>query len=170
MEAENKPNFDNIDENVRQLVQSKEYEFQINTDKYSLKIDTYSNQTIRFYIKQTNIITIYYYEKNYTYDDITKALKLLKDYYNDIEKIFKFYDTAITKKKVNLKEDKEKKQMILQMEKQLDFDIIQCNIELIQKQISNEEIFKIMTEQINELKNKEIINKNNIQEKEEKNE
>ena len=113
MEAENIPIFDNINKDGRQLFHTKEYEFQINADRYTLKIDSYSNQTMNFYIKQTNSITIYYYEKDYTYDDITKVLKLLKDYYNDIKKIFKFYDTAITKKKVILKEDKEKKQMIL---------------------------------------------------------
>ena len=73
-------------------------------------------------------------------------------------------------KKVILKKNKEKKQMILQMEKQLDFDTIQCNIELIQKQINNEEIFKIITQQINELKNKEIINQNNLQRKDQNNE
>ena len=108
MEAKNIPIFDNIYEDGRQLIQTKEYEFQINTDKYTLKIDAYSNQTISFYIKQTNNITIYSYERNYTYDDITKELKLLKDYYNDIAKIFKFYDTAKTMKKLILKEDKKK--------------------------------------------------------------
>ena len=148
MKAKNIPIFYNIEESGKQLVQTKEYEFQINTDKYTLKIDAYSNQTMSFYIKQTNNITIYYYERNYTYDDITKALKLLKDYYKDIAKIFKLYDTAITMKKVILKEDKEKKQMILQMEKQLDFDTMQCNIELIQKQINNEEMFKIITNRL----------------------
>ena len=107
------PNFDNIDDSGRQLLQTKEYQFQINTDKYTLKIDSYSNQTMHFYIKQNNSITIYYYERNYTYDDITKSLKLLKDYYNEISKVFEFYDTAITMKKVTLKEDKENKQMIL---------------------------------------------------------
>ena len=170
MEAENKPNFYNIDENGKQLLQSKEYKFQINTDKYTLKINAYSNQSIQFYIKQTNSITIYYYERNYAYDDIIKALILAKDYYKDIAKIFEFYDTAITKKKVTLKEDKENKQMILQLEKQFDFVIMQCNIELIQRQINNEEIFRIITQQINELKNNEIINQNNQQIKDQNNE
>ena len=169
MEAQNNPNFDNIDEDRKQLLQAKEYEFQINTNKYILKIDTYTNQTMRFNIKQTNNITIYYYEKNYNYDDITKTLKLLKDYYNDISKIFEFYDTAITMKKVTLKEDREKKQMILQLEKQLDFVTMQCNIELIQRQINNEEMFAIITEQINEWKNKEINNQSNQQIKDQDN-
>ena len=158
MEAENIVNFDNIDESGRKLLQTKEYEFQIKIDKYILKIDTYSNQTMYFYIKQTNNITIYYYERKFTYDKITKELKLLKDYYNDITKIFEFYDTAITMKKVTLKEDKENKQMVLQLEKQLDFFTIQCDIGLMQRQINSEEIFMIITQQINEM-----INQNNKQ-------
>ena len=52
---------------------------------------------MNFSIKQNNNITIYYYERNYTYDDITKALKLLKDYYKDIAKIFKLYARFINR-------------------------------------------------------------------------
>jgi hypothetical protein len=69
---------------------SKEYEFQINNDIYKLKIDVNSNQTINFYVKQTNKIAKYYYEKEYTFDEIINALKLLKEFYNDIEKVFVF--------------------------------------------------------------------------------
>ena len=64
MEAINAPNFDR--EIKKNLTDSKEYDFKINENNYKLKIDVYSNKTIHFYIKPTNKISIYYYEKEYT--------------------------------------------------------------------------------------------------------
>ena len=125
---------------------------------------------MRFYIKKTNQISIYYYKKNFAYDDIINTLKLFKDHYNNIERVFKFYDIAISKKKVILKEDKEKKQMILQMERELDFDIMIINIELIEKVLNNEEIFRIITQELNKIKNKDIINENSQRIKDQDNE
>ena len=106
MEAINNQSFETNKEINKNLTHSQEYDFKINDDNYKLTINVYSNQTIHFYIKQTNKITIYYYEKEYTYDEITKTLILIKDYYNDIMKVFNFYNTAITKKKILLKEEK----------------------------------------------------------------
>ena len=51
---------------------------------YKLKIDVYSDQTIHFYIKPTNKISIYYYEKEYTLDEIINMLLLVKNIYSDI--------------------------------------------------------------------------------------
>ena len=169
MESINAPNCDTNQQIQKTVTESKEYEFQINEDNYKLKIDVYSNQTIHFYIKQTNKISIYYYEKEYTYDEITKILLLVKDYYNDISKVFKFYDMAIIKKKVILKEEKEKKQLILNMQKELDFDIMQCNIELKEKQINNDEFMKIISEEINKINNKQIKDEENNKENNENN-
>ena len=145
---------------------SKEYDLQINDDNFKLKIDVYSNQKINFHIKQTNKISKYYYENEYTYDEITKALKLLKEHYTDIIKVFNFYNTAITMKKVLLKEEKEKKQLILNMERELDFDLIQCNLELKEKKINNDEMIRIIIEEINEIKNKKTENEEKNKEKE----
>ena len=170
MEAENNPNFDNIARDAKNVIQTKEYEVQINADNFTLRIDIYSNQAIHFNLKQTNKLSIYYYEKYYTYDDLTKTLKLLKDNYNDVSKVFKFYDTSITKKKVNLKEEKEKKQMILHMDREFDYDTISCNIELELRQINNEEMFLIISEEINKLNNKEKNNENKYEQKDQHNE
>ena len=109
MEAINNPNFHAIDAGSKQVIQSNEYDFQINEENYKLKIEALSNQTIHFYLKQTNKLPIYYYEKNFAYEEILQSLVLTKSLYNDIAKIFKFCDISITKKKMNLKEEKEKK-------------------------------------------------------------
>ena len=60
--------------------------------------------------------------------------------------------------------------MILNMERELDYDKLQCNIELKQKQINNEEMFLIISEEINKLNNKEKNNQNIQQEKDQNNE
>ena len=158
MEAQNDIKFNNIDEESKKLIQTKEYDYQINEDTYALRITAYSDQTMHFYLKQTNKMPVYYYEKNFTYDQIINTLKLLKELRKDIIKVFAFYDTAITKKKVILKEDTKKKQMILNMQKEIDFELIQCNIEMDQKQIKNEDMIRIMAEEINKLKNIQTIN------------
>ena len=59
--------------------------------------------------------------------------------------------------------------MILHMERELDYDKIHCNIELKQKQINNEDIFFIILEEINKLKNNEKNNKNIPQQKDHNN-
>ena len=153
MEAQNEPNFDNIDEAGKNIIQTKEYDYQINADTYALRITAYSDQTIHFYLKQTNKMSIYYYEKIFTYDQIINTLKLLKEINDDITKVFAFYDMAITKKKVILKEDTKKKQMILNMQKEKDYTMVQCNVEMDIKQINNEDMIRIMAEDINKLKN-----------------
>ena len=165
MQAINDPNFETNIEIKKNVIDSKEYDFKINDDNYKLKIDVYSNQTIHFYIKPTNKIAIYYYEKEYTLDEIINTLLLVKNIYSDITKVFTFYNTAITKQKVLLKEEKEKKQLILNLEREIDFQTIQCNIELKERQINNDEMMKIITEEINKLKNKQIENEQKNQEK-----
>ena len=82
-------------------------------------------------------------------------------------KVFSFYDMCITKKKIILKEDIKKKQMILNMQKEIDYMLIQCNIEMDQKQLKNEDMIQIITEEINKLKNIQKINTENQNQKNE---
>ena len=157
MEATNNANFTtNNETSNKKATQSREYDFQIKDDNYKLIIDIYSNEAIRFHVKQTNRIVIEYYEKEYTYDEITNTLKLVKNHYDNINKVFNFYNTAIEKKKVILIEQKENKQVVLKLERELDFDIIQTNIELKHKQINNDEMIKILADEINKLKTYQI--------------
>ena len=100
MEATNNANFaSNNEASNKKTTLSRDFYFQIKDDKYKLTIDIYSDEAIRFHVKQTNRIVIEYYEKEYTYDEITNALKLVKNHYDNINKVFNFYNTAIEKKK-----------------------------------------------------------------------
>ena len=60
--------------------------------------------------------------------------------------------------------------MILQMERELDFDIMYINIELNQKVLNNEEIFPIIIQELNKIKNRVIFNENNQPKKDKHNE
>ena len=53
MEAQNEPKSDNMGELSKKIIETK-------ADTYTLRIDAYSNQTMHFYLKQTNKILIYY--------------------------------------------------------------------------------------------------------------
>ena len=55
-----------------------------------------------------------------------KAFLLIKDYYNNINKIFTFLDISLTKNKIRLLYDKDKTIIKLKLKKQLDYDEINC--------------------------------------------
>ena len=103
---------------------SKEYELILDQDTYSLKIEVISKEKISYNLRQINNISFTYYYKEYNYETLVKELVLPAQHYDNIEKIFKFYDTAIEKKKVMLNYDKEKNEMILLLNITVFFDDI----------------------------------------------
>ena len=139
---------------------SKEYELNLDQDTYSLKIEVISKETISYYLRQINNISFTYYYKEYNYDTLVKELVLPAQHYDNIEKIFKFYDTAIEKKKVVLNYDKEKNQMILLLNITVFFDDIESKLCLEPNQITNEQMIKILFNEIRELKAKKFLQVN----------
>jgi len=138
------PTIDKLEEITHQL--------NFNNDIYILTMKTIPYEKIHFNIRQVNNISFYYYEKDYDYEEITKILLLQRNYYDNINKIFKFYDTALKRNKVSLTQDKQKKIMILSLKKVLDFDEIECCLNLIEKKITNEEMITILFNEIKEMK------------------
>ena len=139
---------------------SKEYELNLDQDTYSLKIEVISKETISYYLRQINNISFTYYYKEYNYETLVKELVLPAQHYDNIEKIFKFYDTAIEKKKVVLNYDKEKNQMILLLNITVFFDDIESKLCLEPNQITNEQMIKILFNEIRELKAKKFLQVN----------
>jgi len=107
-----------------EVVENKEYELNLDKDTYLLKMDLYSNQKIYFAIRQANNISFYYFYKEYTYEELIANLFLPAQHYDNIKKVFSFYDTAIIKNTVTLIQEKEKKNMILLIKITLFFDDI----------------------------------------------
>ena len=136
---------------------SKEYELILDQDTYSLKIEVISKEKISYYLRQINNISFTYYYKEYNYETLVKELVLPAQHYDNIEKIFKFYDTAIEKKKVMLNYDKEKNEMILLLNITVFFDDIESKLYLEPNQITNEQMIKILFNEIRELKAKKFL-------------
>ena len=114
-------------------------------------------------IRQTNNLSFYLYKNDYNYEEITKSLSLLKDHYDNISKVIKFIDTAMIKNKFKLRLNEKTKKMELYLKRVLDFDEIECFLYLEEQKITNEEMLKILFDEIKEIKTKGIphnLNKN----------
>lgn len=136
----------------KELLESKTYELKLNEDVYSLIIQIYSNKTINFIIKQINEFNPVNYIKAYNYNEITKILLLQKEYYDDINKVFKYCDTAIIKNKISLLKDKNVIKFIFK--KNIEFEKeIECTLELNEEKLSNEQILIFLFDKIKGLKN-----------------
>ena len=141
----------------------RHYEFSLSNDIYLVVIKALSEERIVFQIRQINNISFYYYEKEFTYEEISQIFLLQKNYYDSINKIFKFFDKAVNNSKVTLSQNKEKKTLVLTLKKIMDFDEIDCSFDLMEKKITNEEMLKILFNEIREMKlNNKKINNNNI--------
>ena len=134
------------------LLETKDYKLNV----YSLKIETYSNGNINFKVQQKNIESPFYYFKEYNYEEILQKFILIKEHYENISKILKFFDIAISKNKINLLKDDKNKKMKLSLKKSMDFEEVECILELDEAEINNEDMLKLMMEQIRELKVKEM--------------
>ena len=128
------------------------YELSLNDDIYLLIMKIIPDNKIHFKIRQINNLSFFYYEREYKYEEITKIFFLENNYYDSINKIFKFYDIAITRKKVNLSLNKEKNTIVLSLKKPMDFDEVECCLNLEEKKLTNEEMLKILFNEIKEMK------------------
>lgn len=136
-----------------QSLQLKEYELNLNKDTYKLTIEVFSEPSILFTLKQTNLISDIYYQKKYKYQEILNIMKISSQLYDDIKKISNFWDMAITRKIVNLQEERPNKRMLLKFTTEIYFQKIETIIELIEHQNKSNELMKIILNEINNLKN-----------------
>ena len=146
--------------NQNEISETKNYKLYLNNDTFLLVIETSSNGDINFKVKQINIITRYYFSKKYSFEEILKKLYLYKDLYESISKILIFIDNSISHKKMILNED-QNQNILLSLKKSMDFEEVECKIELEKIKIKDEEIIDILIEQINEIKSKDKIENNN---------
>ena len=147
--------------NKGQLIACNKYELQLREDFYTLLLELYKN-VLCFKLSPNNV-SLNCYIKEYRYKDILKILSLQKTNCEDLYEIFIFFDKEIKDKKINLSENKNKKIMILKLKKFSDYQEFECNIELDKSKLPNEEIIKLLIDEINLLKkdkkeSKELIN------------
>jgi len=140
------------------IIETKKYILNLDKDTYSLIIETFSNGDINFNVRQNNSISISYYTKTYKFDEILQKLYLFKQHHDNITKILKYIDTSISQKKLFLIKDNNK--LKLSLKKSLDYEEINCILELDEKKNNNDDLLKIITAEITELKSKEKDNNN----------
>ena len=87
---------------IPELLDSKRYELKYKEDIYYLLIERYSDDYIQFELRKSNSISLYHYITKYKFNDIIKHLSLKNEYQQDSSKVFKFFDLAITNKKIHL--------------------------------------------------------------------
>ena len=142
-----------------ELLDSKRYELKYKEDIYSLLIERYSDNYIQFELRKLNSISLYHYITKYKFNDIIKCLSLKNEYQQDSSKVFQLFDLALTTKKIKLEFNSDKN-IILIMKKDLNKE--KGKLVLNKNKIENDEMFKILINEINEIKNNKKENKDNI--------
>ena len=149
------------------IIESKEYKLNIDKGNYSLNLELNSDNKIIYKIKQENNNSFYYY-KEFNYDELIKTLLLPMQYYDNINKLFNFYDTAISKNKVTLSKTNidNKVSMILLLKMTIGFDEIESKIIIneIKEINNNNNDLNCKNDEITLLKkkNEELENKLNL--------
>ena len=145
-----------------EALESKTYDLPVNDNIYELKMEAINTEKLSFTVRQKDKINVLSYEKIFNYDEITKIFLLEKNFYNDIQKIFKFCDTALNKGKVTLiPEIENHKGIKFLLKKIMDFEEIECQFYLSEKIINKDEIIQILIKEINEIKTEKSNNKEN---------
>ena len=145
-----------------ELISIKEYKLNLNDDTYLLKMEIISKQKIGFNIRQINNISYQYYYEEFDYETLIKKLTLPAQHYDNIDKIFKFYDTGINKKKIVLTYDKDKKEMVLVLKIIIMFDEIESKLCLKENLLTSEEMIKILFNEIRDIKAKNLLQLNPV--------
>lgn len=153
------PNVNIIDAEEIKLQKYKSYKLKLEDDIYELEID--SNEKIYFKAKQENKLTSINYIQNFGYEEIIKKLSLSKEYYNNINKVFEFFDTALTKDKVYLKMTKNHNLKLI-VKKNIDFHEVECSLELKENKLKNEELMEKLLIRMNEIKSNNSRNKEEL--------
>lgn len=154
-------NENELDKEIK-IKEVKKYNMNLNYDSFLLTIKINSDDTINFYLKQSNKKSFSKYIHEYKYEEIIQTLSLSKDIYDDITKVFKYYDDVIMKSEIILTKEKhifKLKKKNNEKEKEGESE---CCIDLFEEKLSNEDIFNELYNKIEELnlknnKNEELI-------------
>ncbi len=131
-----------------ELFKCKEYELLLNREKIKLTMKINPEEVILFKVKNKNNL----YLKEYKYNELIKTFLLVKDYYNNINKVFNFLDISFSRKKISLLDDKDQTIIKLKLKKNIDYDKVDCYLYL--------KLFDEQKEQMDKLINNNIDYKN----------
>ena len=137
------------------LIETKNYKLNLDNDTFLLTIETFPNENIEFKVKQINELSISYFYKKYSFEEILQKLYLYKEFNKNISNILKFIDASISQNKMILIKDKEKK-IKLSLKRIIDLNEIDCIIELDEIKLKNEELVQLLFNEMKEIKSKGI--------------
>ena len=126
-------------------------------------IERASDDYIHFQLRKSNNISMYHYINKYKYNDIIKIFALENEYQKDSSKVFQFFDSALANEIIKLEFNNYNKNIMeIILKKERDDNEIEGKLELNKNKIENDEMFNILINEINEIKNNKKENKDNI--------
>lgn len=146
----------NPDDMPNSQIENKVYKLNLDKDIYSLTIETFTNGKINFKLHQSNVESSVYYFKEYSYEDILAKLYLFKEQCDSISKVLKYCDVAISKNKVTLVKENKMMKIIIKKSSEFFDSEMQSILELDEAAIKNEDMLKILMNDIGELKSKGV--------------
>ena len=149
------------EDNKEKEIQSelnKTYELMLNKDIYLLNIKIYTNEKICFNLNIKNKKYFIKYKNEYKYDEIIKLLLLQNELYENLYKIFKYFDTQFSQNKIILLKNNNNMRLLINKENEEKNNEKECYIDLLEEKISYEEIIDELYKKIDEIT---IKNNNN---------
>ena len=123
-------------------------------------IERHSGDNIQFELRKSSNISMYNYINKYKYNDIIKIFSLQNEYQKDSSKVFQFFDSAAKNEKIKLEYNNYNKNIMeLILKKEKDVNEVEGKLELNKNKFQNDEMFNILINEINEIKNNKKENK-----------
>ena len=121
------------------------YLLMLDNIEYKLSIE-YSEVSIKFRIEKNIPLIKDYYSTQFSLKEIISKLFLIEKQYPTIKKVLDLYQKYLEDRKVSLKYDEKKKVMILKLKKILEYDEVECELELNQICLSTNELINMIIE------------------------
>ena len=137
-----------------ETIETKTYEIKSNEKSYLLTIKLNSKDDIIFQLRQTFNFPSIIYIKKFAYEDLLKQLSLSKEDFNSASKIFKYYETELSRNDIKLVE--EKKLMKVMLQRKVDSKEVEDCLSLEEEKVPNEDRMNLLFNDISELQLKYI--------------
>ena len=130
------------------------YEYKINEEIYTLKIQLNSSDKLLFTLKKKDDNELMYYKKELQYDELLKVFDLKSNRYSDTEKICEYLKRAKEKKNfVRIKIENDKAKFILIKESE-DYEEEEYPFDLEQCVVADNELNKTLIKDLKEIREK----------------
>ena len=140
----------------------RQYELKLNDELYNLIIYTISKNIIVFKMRQSHFISFTFYYAEYKYDDLLNQLTLEKNNYKDVNKLLELFDVLIKNNDINVHKETKKNNIALYLRINENSKIKEHCLYLKNKTMNEKEMINILINEVNQIKNKENLRDNNI--------